>query len=349
MLGGYTSNALMAKARAMYGKGLRAEDYAELLKKNSVADVFSYLKNETCYGDTLSPFSENTIHRGQLEGLLNRDAFEMYMRLCKFESICCGGQEKFYDYIVRRIEISQILYCLRLINAKTKDVYIKALPTYFMNYASFDLIALAKTQTVAELLQVIADTPYAKIISGVPVDSDGRIDYGRCEQLLYSYHYKAAVKEAKESFSEDTAKELAESIRTVLRTKNIITIFRLKANFNEDGRAIMARLITEGNSKDIKLYERLCSSESKEDFIKILKELPAYRKYDLKPDSTLEKTLEKAVNDNFKKKIRLSAKTPSVFYSLIYLSETEIKNITTIIEGRRYNTFPKEIESLLVI
>ena len=63
----FSSNAVLAKARSMYGKHLTPESYDELLKKRTVNDVVSYLKSETAYGPILEGLKETSIHRGQLE------------------------------------------------------------------------------------------------------------------------------------------------------------------------------------------------------------------------------------------------------------------------------------------
>ena len=50
--GSYTKGkyyATVAKIRAMYGKRVTAEDYAELVTKQSVADIADYLKKNTHY------------------------------------------------------------------------------------------------------------------------------------------------------------------------------------------------------------------------------------------------------------------------------------------------------------
>ena len=40
------SGAIIAKAKAMHGANLKEADYLELVRKHSVAEVVSYLKNE---------------------------------------------------------------------------------------------------------------------------------------------------------------------------------------------------------------------------------------------------------------------------------------------------------------
>ena len=54
MLPTYSSNVILAKARAMYGRRLTRANYRELLECRTVGEVASYLKNQTGYGSILA-------------------------------------------------------------------------------------------------------------------------------------------------------------------------------------------------------------------------------------------------------------------------------------------------------
>ena len=47
------SNAILAKARAMYGRRLTARNYQELLNCRDLPDLISYLKTRTSYSEAL--------------------------------------------------------------------------------------------------------------------------------------------------------------------------------------------------------------------------------------------------------------------------------------------------------
>ena len=48
-----SSNALCAKAKAMYGNRLKEESYSELCRKQTLGDMVTYLKTQTNYSDAL--------------------------------------------------------------------------------------------------------------------------------------------------------------------------------------------------------------------------------------------------------------------------------------------------------
>ena len=53
-----SSNAILAKARAMYGKSLKESDYDNLIECKSVAELAAYLKQRTNYAAVMSGLNE---------------------------------------------------------------------------------------------------------------------------------------------------------------------------------------------------------------------------------------------------------------------------------------------------
>ncbi len=75
------SNAILAKARAMYGRRLTARNYQELLNCRDLPDLISYLKTRTSYSEALQAANPATTHRAQLETLLRLNLLSS-MPLC---------------------------------------------------------------------------------------------------------------------------------------------------------------------------------------------------------------------------------------------------------------------------
>ena len=109
-----SANAITTKAKAMYGRRLRSEDYHALVHKKSVAEIAAYLKNETDYASTFANVKESEIHRGDLEALLKKDMFE---RGCKLAHYADGKDKELYEIGIFKSEIDLILGKLRLFNS----------------------------------------------------------------------------------------------------------------------------------------------------------------------------------------------------------------------------------------
>ena len=111
MLTTVSSNAILAKSRAMYGRRLTERNYTELLNCHSVNEVANYLKNRTAYADIFEGTTTTDIHRGQLETMLKKRVFDQYASLCRYEmSIGQDFLPVFYraqryrpDYVLRAL------------------------------------------------------------------------------------------------------------------------------------------------------------------------------------------------------------------------------------------------------
>ena len=99
------SNAILAKARAMYGRRLTARNYQELLNCRDLPDLISYLKTRTSYSEALQAANPATTHRAQLETLLRLNLFEQYASLCRYEM---NIGHDFYRYFIIRSEVQAI-------------------------------------------------------------------------------------------------------------------------------------------------------------------------------------------------------------------------------------------------
>ena len=66
-----------------------------------------------------------------------------------------------------RCEIDELLTKLRLLSMGFHHHYIVHLPGFLADKTSFSLLALAKAQTPAQCLPVLAGTPYAKVLQSV--------------------------------------------------------------------------------------------------------------------------------------------------------------------------------------
>ena len=79
-----SSNALCAKAKAMYGYRLNEESYSDLCRKQTLGEMVTYLKSQTKYSDVLKDVNVRNVRRRQLEAALNKEYFVRCARLMKY-------------------------------------------------------------------------------------------------------------------------------------------------------------------------------------------------------------------------------------------------------------------------
>ena len=129
------SNAILAKARAMYGKSLSETDYKQLIDCRNVPEVAAYLKTRTCYSSVLTGLNESEVHRGQLEPMLRQDIYFDVFALSRYAK---DKRLVFIDFIISGMEIEQIIRCITLLKTagrKTRpfsSIFASILPVNLM-------------------------------------------------------------------------------------------------------------------------------------------------------------------------------------------------------------------------
>lgn len=350
MLNSYSSNATIAKARAFYGKRLTKHDYDELLRKSTVAEVAEYLKKNTHYSTELENIDTNTVHRGFLETLLKRYHFNQYARLCKFQGL---DKYPFFNYMVILMEIEMLISCVMHINASTSEDFIVSVPSYLISHASYNLLDLSKARKYDDILQVIKKTPYYNVIKNEKPDSDGNYDCTRIEHVLHCYYLKWMSGTIDKDFNKKTAHELHGIIDVQYDLINLINAFRIKAFSNANADEIQKLMLPAHGKMPKKKQRYLFEARDTNEYIERLKD-SLYGKQILHFDENMsikniETDLNKIRTKYAKLHLRASNSASVSLYSILFLFNNEVENITNIIEGIRYKAPVSYIEELLII
>lgn len=340
------ADAIIAKAKAIYGKRLTSEDYNILLHRGSVSGVVAYLKETERYRKAFAHVNETQIHRGQVEQLIAKDMFELYIKLCKFMA---ADRNSFCFYLIRELEIKQIISSLIYIRAGSADGYLLEMPTYLMDYTCFDLMKLAKATTNHEVLEVLSDTPYYKVLKNLLSTFRRQDDLNEAAVTLYAWYIRWAFKAIERSFKGREATTLKEIFLRRSDLSNITVCYRKKSLFNEDSERIKKSLydvhyrLTPAMIDDI-----LSRPDAAEQLLDLLKKVYLKGRIDLDPEN-LEVAVRRYNYSFYKKQLGFTDNGVMALYSLMVLCETERANLQTIIEGVRYQRPPTETEKLLVI
>lgn len=350
MLERYSTNATMAKARTMYGKRLKPEDYKELMHRGSVAEVAEYLKRNTYFREILAPVDTNTVHRGYLEELLRKDSFSRYEELCSFQGL---DKIPFYNYEIRRQETDLILSSVLHLNAGDSEELISSLPGYLQKHASFDLFQLAHARSYADILKTLEKTTYGKILESVQPDADGLYNCTRIENLLQQEYLRWLFETIQTCFSKEIAQELRKIILIQTDLMNLLNGFRIKA-FHEAGSSVLEedgvlpfRLkITKAQ------YGSLAEAPSVDSYLHVFGQTYYGRQVAQLQEQTTAQNLQKGVQmlryKYNKMRLRSAQSVPVSLYTILYLFRVEIDNIIKIIEGIRYQVPLSYMENLII-
>lgn len=339
--------AMATKARAMFGNRLSANEYEALLQKRTVSEAASFLKNETYFKDSLEGINEKAIHREQLEALLRMDIFHRLEKLERY-----GGEEDkgFIYAFVMRSEIRLIMSCVRWLASNDEEIrsgMIAQLPVYADKYFSFNIKKLPEVTNFAELLEVLKNTPYEKIIRKYETVGMEEIDFIALEHDLEVELYKDTMN----LLTVFKGNECYDTIQEVIYSKaeliNLSAIYRLKKYFKQPSDKIYQFMLPyECFFKKRELVDMIDNCDADEILNRVQKKYHRFTK-DLRFTS-IEQYVQ-MIQFNMNHHIIEYYQQPSlVLLSYLLCGETEIQNLVNIIEGIRYGIAPDKIRALLV-
>lgn len=338
-----SSNALCAKAKAMYGNRLTETVYSDLSRKLTVGEAVTYLKTQTRYSDALKDVNVRNVHRGQVESALNREYFDRCAKLMKYAP---RKNQDFYLYQFASFEIDLIMDKVMSLVAKQKNSFNLDIPDYLSHKTSFNLYGLINIESFKDLVLYLKDTKYYKVLKDF--DFSSPIDFNGLEMKLQKLYYETAISSIKNNFSGRTRKDLLNLFYTSIELKNITKIYRYKKYFNESEEVIRRSLYLEYSRLPKEMIDKLVCASGEKEVLMLL----AQSKYKLYEDDRdypyIEYYMDSIQYNIAKRYMRFSGSAPLVYMTYCILLRVEIDNLKHIIEGIRYNRDPSSIEETLI-
>lgn len=342
----FSSNAILAKARAMYSKRLLEKDYEELLKQNSIKDIVNYLKVNTSYNETLKDIKDNEARRGQLEALLDKEVFNRLTRLMRYAP---KKDMSFYRLGVTELEIHLLLTKIRLIISKYYTGYEIDIPDYLNKYAHFNIYELMAANSYETVLEAVKGTKYYPILERFkPKDETDTVDTNLLELEFKQIYYREYIDTINKMCTGKKRKDLLTMVNTSIELQNITKIYRLKKYFDASPSQIRGTLFLEYSRIPQKMMDELIDCEDADILLQKLAESP-YKLYVGDDDFVyIEYYTEKIRYHLAKRFMRFSTNSQMVYLAYKFVYQIEIDNLKHIIEGLRYGENPQRIQSMLI-
>ena len=347
MMSTMSSNVVLAKARAMYGRRLSSADYEALLKCRSVSEIAGYLKKNTRYAPELTAVNELAVHRGYLEALLHRRVFDDYAALCRYE-LTVG--EQLSAYIIGKGEIEQILHSLRLLCAERNREYLLTLPIFFGTHLRFDVQKVAQANNFDEFLQAMKETPYGALLARFRPEPGAAPDFAAIEHALYSKLYADVFTVIDKHAPKAARRDLHELFGGLIDVLNITRILRMKEFYHASPDYIRSQILPFSFHLTAKRLTQMLQAETPQQVLDHL-EGTVYAKglaAQQGSDATLEQELVRLRYARCVHQVHFSVHPSVVMVAYLSLCEMEVANLTTIIEGIRYGLEPARIRKMLI-
>lgn len=314
------SEAIVAKARAMYSLHLKEDDYRQLTEIREIKDIATYFEKHPRYQGLMEGIRNVDIHRDILEQRIRVMVPLEYNSLLRFEQF--NRERSFFSYDLERDLIVDMLYALshNVVYQPTRDI------VELSKSFSFNVADLVNCKSMDMVLQIIAKSPYSSIVSE-EIKKDTPIWV--IELKLYDFYVQYVLEhdvgsneEYKDIFSFDVElRRVQEAFRIMIHNnQEHIKIFN-------DYTWIPYKLRKQDvldwmKTEDLDLF--VANAKAK---MKMPHEV--YR-------STFEKHCDRMRLKKALKVLRFSQDSKAIIYAYKMLMDIEVKNVVSVIEGIRY-------------
>lgn len=338
--------ALTVKARAMFGRRLQEADYEALIQKREVSEIAAHLKNETSYSETLAGINERAIHRQYLESLLRQD---IYIRLQKLLRYADESDMSFVKTFSMKSEAKMILNCVRYImdhDQNLRDEMIANMPLFSQKYFSFDIKKLAEINSYEDLIDLLKNTVYEKILRSHISNKIQELDYISLEHDMEILIFRNLFKSIEMYGNTEDAEKMNDILRSRAELVNLSILYRLKREFQTSTEQLKELLLPYSLHYSKKEIADCIENASAEDILKSIQQ--KYRRYAQDIVFTnIEHYIQQISFNLYHHFIEYETEPSLVMMSYMYLADTEISNLINIIEGVRYKVSPDLIRRML--
>lgn len=330
--------ALNTKIYAMYSRFLQYTDFEELSSMKTVYDVGRRIKGFKGYANVLQGLEGKRLRRSPIERNLIRSLFDDYERIHKFatDSNFRGYLDAFF--MDNEIEIIKMILCM-VLDERTDEYLAEEYSIQINGKYMPDMARLVKSKNMGDFIENLNGTRYYKPLIQI---------YGRdttvfqLEMQLDLFYYMNLWEQCRR-FTGKERKAIEHIIGTQIDLRNIMWVYRFKRYYSLEPELIYAFLIPihyKLKASDINALVVQKNLETQDVLDEAL--IPQYRNV-FRESTTLEFDYYKKMSEIYRTARKENKSSVISAISYIFFKELEINNLTTLIEGIRYQLKPKEI------
>ena len=339
----YKYSGIHSKVKGMSRGLLTEEHYIELLGKKSVIEIALYLESNTSYKKALKNVDIPSIHRGQLEKILQQSFEEDFIKIAKFET---GGNKQFLSVYILRYEIELLKVMLRMLENNTLDTFDRQINEYFLKAMTIDVDRLKTSKNISQFIENLKDSAYLKVLSPFIVSTE-HLNLFSIEMSLDVYYFKQVWEIKDKLLSTSDSLIVTDTLGKEIDMLNILWVIRCKKYFNTPKEIIYSFIVPMNYKLARKQLISLVEAKTAEEVLALL-EKTSYKDIFNKGDLFLEQYYLKYVAALMYKKSRELPFSIMSSLGFLHIKEIEIANIIKIIEGVRYSENMRGIQGYVI-
>ncbi|MCK5812254.1 MAG: V-type ATPase subunit [Clostridiales bacterium] len=341
----FTYSSIATKIRGMYAKLLTMEDYQAMIEKKSVADVATYLKATTNYGQLLSKVNVSIIHRGQLEDILLQEMMNDYKKI--FYHVR-GNIKIFLHLLYEKYEVESLKILFRILESKNDLALFPDSVTFLSKNQAINTSKLLSSKSSSQLIGNLRGSVYYDVLSDYETNNTF-LNLFNIETSLDQYYFLQLQKQVKKLLTGNDEKVVYEALTKQLDIMNILWVYRSRKYFTMDREEMYNSMIGHQSKLSRDIIKQLVDCHDDKQFIQIVSGTKYGDIFKDENQHNYERNYQKVIYQLHVSTLRRHHFSIGSVVAYLHLKEFEIANIISVVEGIRYHIDKEEIKEFLAI
>ena len=345
------AGAVYAKIRAKLGRQLNTRDHDALLHCGTVSEIAAYLKQETPYAQELAGLQEAALHRDNLERLLRRHTVMEMAALCAFDQTV---GEHFFEFFVIDLEVDELIAFLAFFTAGNPQQYLLEMSAVIDRISHINFSALTTAKRYSDLLEQLRNTRYARVLAAFAPENDELSPWSlpAIESALLKYRHAAQEELFRKQYSGAVRRDVQFLLNLRAELNDIGIVVRSKSFAQWSAPMLRASLVGARCLLSPAEFDDMVNAGSQKESLDIvLKSRYAryFERMQLDAFTYIDDFSQRILTYHANRLVRFSIQTPVAMFCLYVLRQTEVDNLTNIIEGVRYHIPMAQTQQLLIV
>lgn len=320
-------------------------DFDQLIKRQTVREIYDQLLENPNYGVHLAVLKGQTVHRGDVELALYKSNIQTILKIFHYLG---WDYKEFLKSYLKKYEIEDIKLAIESALGRTK---ITDLDNHIMSDSSFsdlDVERMFAQDTLPKVMEVLKGTEYYRLLEPYVTQVDSKFSF-YVEMILDRYYYGRLLKSMKELPQKDAgrAKEL---LQRNIDLYNLEWIYRARKFYDISNEEMLNFTLEGGKKFPFKELKSLIYDYKFEAMLDVLRksEYGFLFQQGQGVDLYMERRIERYMYYKSKSLYQRSILDFGKVFAFILLQEYEVKDITSVIECKRYSLSTSETAKFLI-
>lgn len=331
-------SAITTKIKAMRSNLLTDDQFNEIAHCQSVADVFAYLQKTPAYDRLFADIDSATIHRGQIERLLNFSTYEDFSKIFHF---AMKTQRDYLNLYFMRYEILTLKRYIRSILDPRQSSGVSIIENDFEKHSGINTKKVAESADINEFIDNLKGSIYYKPMEKFKTFEGATLfDY---EMALDLFYFSTVWRKKDKLFSQPERNSITRSFGYRIDLLNILWIYRCKSYYTISNSTMYSFLLPINYKLKKSDIKELVESENGMEVLEKVSHTYYGKKYNFSKDTPLEEQcdaiIDKIISNDFKQAPYSLAAISAYFH----YKNAESAKIITALECIRYEYPPEQV------